>query len=53
MYIINYELFDFMTECKIVKKEGVILENLIDFIFDDINKEFYEPKFKKYNVRNN
>lgn len=53
MYIINYELFDFMNECKIVKKEGVILKNLIDFIFDDINKEFYEPKFKKHNVRNN
>ena len=29
-----------MNECKIVKKEGVILENLIDFIFDDINKYF-------------
>lgn len=48
MYIMNYELEDFMNECNVINKEHVILANMIRFLFDDIHKDFYEPKFKKY-----
>lgn len=40
MHIICYEICDYIIECKIVKKEAVIIKNMIEFLFDDITKDF-------------
>lgn len=44
LYIIDYEVIDFLRECKVVKKDGVIIKNLIDFIFDDIQRDFSKTR---------
>lgn len=40
MHIICYEMCDYIIECKVVKKEAVIIKNIIEKIFDDITKDF-------------
>ena len=40
LYIIDYEIIDFLKECKVVTKDGVMIKNLIDFIFEDIKRDF-------------
>ena len=40
LYIIDYEMEDFIKECKLVKKESVIIRNMIYFVFYDIIKDF-------------
>ena len=44
LYIIEYELVDFIRECNVVKKDGVLIKNLIDFMFKDIQKDFGKNK---------
>lgn len=41
LYIIDDEMLDYLKESKIPNREGVILRNLLDFIFEDINKGFF------------
>lgn len=48
LYIILYEIVDLINECKVVKKEACIMHNLLEQLFEDIHKEFYEPKLNKY-----
>ena len=40
LYIIDYEIIDFLRECKVVKKDGILIRNLIDFLFTDIRNDF-------------
>lgn len=44
MHIICYEICDYIIECKVVKKEAVIIKNMIEFLFDDITKDFSNVK---------
>lgn len=44
LYIIDYEIVDFIRECNVVKKDGVIIKNLIDFMFEDIQRDFSKTK---------
>ena len=45
IYMIDYEIVDFINECKVVKKEAVILKNLMEFIIDDLFKDFEKKEF--------
>lgn len=40
LHIIAAELCDYIIECKVVKKEAVIIKNMIDFLLNDIAKDF-------------
>lgn len=41
MYIILYEIEDYIAESRVVTKDAVIMKNMLFFIFDDINKTFF------------
>lgn len=41
MYILLYEIEDYIAESRVVTKDAVIMKNMLFFIFDDINKTFF------------
>ncbi len=46
LYIIDCEMTDFILESKVVKREAVVLSNMLREIFDDINHEFFDYQIK-------
>ena len=40
LYIIEYEMIDFIQESNVATKEAIVIKNMIDFIFLDITKDF-------------